>query len=405
MPICDASKPTSQNKTRRLAIILMRQATHLRNNIHIMATFRPTSMLLRHAQARLLMVGSGRMGHIRAKALYGNPRIELCGIVDINIEQAKELSELYRTPLFQSIEEAVSTIEATTHLPLDGVVISTPTPTHMSLITAILKTSVKVKTSVANKLSIFTEKPVDETAPKTSALFQICNDRNVNLCCGYQRRFDSSYQALFHQVNSGAIGSPLAASIFFGDHPVPSRTFLLQGGANIISDCSAHDIDYIRWVLNDEVVSVYATGTSSDDELREANVIDNATMLMKFSRGTNVTLTLSRGANYGYDQRCEVFGTEGMATVNNIAENASELANETGLHRPKWQHSFPQRFETAFANEMNAFVDTLLCGTPWPIVEKDCVEVQRICDAALESCETSQVVHLESGDPLLAAQI
>ncbi len=346
-----------------------------------MTIFRSTSSLLRQSQARILVIGSGRMGHIRAKDLYGNPRIQLCGIVDTNMKQGKTISELYRTPLFASIEEAIA---ATDDSPLDGVVISTPTPTHESLIIE----------AAENNLSIFTEKPADETAEKTSTLFQICNNQNVNLCCGFQRRFDSSYQALFHQVNSGAIGNPLAASIFFGDHPVPSRQFLLQGGANIISDCSAHDVDFIRWVLNDEVVSVYAVGTSSDDELREKNVIDNATMLLKFSRGTNVTLTLSRGANYGYDQRCEVFGTEGMATVNNIAENSSQLANESGLHKPKWQHSFPQRFDAAFAQEMDAFADTLLCGKPWPIKEKDCVEVQRVCDAALESCETSQVIHL-----------
>ena len=92
----------------------------------------------------------------------------------------------------------------------------------------------------------------------------------------------------------GAIGTPLTASIFFGDHPVPSRAFLLQGGGNIISDCSAHDVDYIRWVLKDEVVSVYATGTSSDDELRERGIIDNATMVMKFTRGKLVNIILHK---------------------------------------------------------------------------------------------------------------
>ena len=42
---------------------------------------------------------------------------------------------------------------------------------------------------------------------------------------------------------------------------------------------------YIRWVLQDEVENVYATGTSSDEELRVNGVIDNATMVMKFRRG------------------------------------------------------------------------------------------------------------------------
>mmetsp|Transcript_44165 Transcript_44165/g.79232 ORF Transcript_44165/g.79232 Transcript_44165/m.79232 type:complete len:135 (-) Transcript_44165:264-668(-) len=129
-------------------------------------------------------------------------------------------------------------------------------------------------------------------------------------------------------------------------------------------------------------------------------------MVMKFRRGTVVTLTLSRGANYGYDQRCEVFGTKGLAAVKNQPETSSELADAVGVHRPKWQHSFPQRFEAAFANELNAYADTLLLGTPWPVVEEDCVAVQRVCDAALESCESGEVVRLkmEADDAVVREQ-
>ena len=116
--------------------------------------------------------------------------------------------------------------------------------------------------------------------------------------------------------------------------------------------------------------------------------------------GTVVTLTLSRGANYGYDQRCEVFGTQGLATVKNQHENSSELADDLGIHRPKWQHSFPQRFEAAFANELNAYADTLLLGTQWPVLEEDCVAVQKVCDAALDSCERGEVVHLTEEESL-----
>ena len=214
------------------------------------------------------------------------------------------------------------------------------------------------------------------------------------LCCGFQRRFDPSYLALAEAIRKGEIGTPLTSSIFFGDHPVPSRQFLLQGGGNIISDCSAHDIDYIRWVLGDEVETVYAVGTSSDDELREAGVIDNATVVMKFLKGAVVTLTLSRGANYGYDQRIELFGTHGMASVKNIAESSIELSNPSGIHRSKWQHSFPQRFEVAFWKELDEFADTLLTGKPWSVTEEDCVAVQAVCDAALESCESGRAVNL-----------
>ena len=191
---------------------------------------------------------------------------------------------ILQTSHYQSLNEAITDQQSKTKL--DGIIISTPTPTHASLIT----------TAAQAGISIFTEKPIDETALKVRDLYKVTNDCGVKLCCGFQRRFDPSYLELYNQINNpteaegrdegSGIGVPLTASIFFGDHPIPTRTFLLQGGGNIISDCSAHDVDYIRWILKDEVVSVYATGTSSDDELKENGVIDNATMIMKFSKGT-----------------------------------------------------------------------------------------------------------------------
>jgi myo-inositol 2-dehydrogenase/D-chiro-inositol 1-dehydrogenase len=77
----------------------------------------------------------------------------------------------------------------------------------------------------------------------------------------------------------------VTANLFFADHPCPPKEFLLNGGGNIIMDLAPHDVDYILHTLQDDVVSVYATGTSSTDELAAAGVHDNATMLMKFAKG------------------------------------------------------------------------------------------------------------------------
>ena len=47
-------------------------------------------------RARVILIGSGRMGQIRAKAVYSNPRFELIGIVDSNVDAAMKLAEMYR---------------------------------------------------------------------------------------------------------------------------------------------------------------------------------------------------------------------------------------------------------------------------------------------------------------------
>jgi predicted dehydrogenase len=58
------------------------------------------------------------------------------------------------------------------------------------------------------------------------------------------------------------------------------------------------------------------------------------------------------------------------------------------IHLSKYQHSFPRRFAQAFALEMDAFADAILGNKAWPITEQDCIRVQRIADAAQESCQS-----------------
>ena len=41
--------------------------------------------------------------------------------------------------------------------------------------------------------------------------------------------------------------------------------------------------------------------------------------------GTVVTLFMSRSATYGYDQRCEIFGSKGLVSVNNIHETSTGI--------------------------------------------------------------------------------
>jgi len=107
-----------------------------------------------------------------------------------------------------------------------------------------------------------------------------------------------------------------------------------------------------------------------------------------------VTVFMSRSAAYGYDQRCEIFGTEGMVSVQNLHETGTVLSDAGGVHLSRLPHSFPQRFRQSFANEMEAFADTVIKGTEWPVTADQCVQVQRVADAAQRSSELDQLVYL-----------
>jgi myo-inositol 2-dehydrogenase / D-chiro-inositol 1-dehydrogenase len=112
---------------------------------------------------------------------------------------------------------------------------------------------------------------------------------------------------------------------------------------------------------------------------------------------------MSRAATYGYDQRCEIFGTQGLACVGNPPEHAAQLFNAHGVTMSRLQHSFPQRFEKAFALELDAFANVLLSeentsnsaeNSKWPVTAEQCIHVQQVADAARLSCDTGEVVRL-----------
>jgi predicted dehydrogenase len=46
-------------------------------------------------RAKVVVVGGGRMGHIRSSLIYANPRFELCGIVDVNVQGASALADMF----------------------------------------------------------------------------------------------------------------------------------------------------------------------------------------------------------------------------------------------------------------------------------------------------------------------
>jgi myo-inositol 2-dehydrogenase/D-chiro-inositol 1-dehydrogenase len=360
-------------------------------------------------RARIVLVGSGRMGQIRGSLMYSNPKFDMIGVCDVNTLGAQSLGEKYSAASFTSLQEAIDHFGVRGHseeyyeqvgasggasvlvsssggessTPIDGIVLCAPTFTHDDVI----------QEAADYGLPIFVEKPVDETADKIEKLFDICESSGAKLCCGFQRRFDESYVAVAEAVRQGTIGNAISANIFFADHPCPPTEFLLTGG-DIFMDLCAHDVDYIRNALNDEVSSVYATGSSSTDELKEVGVFDNATMVMTFKKGTVVTLTMSRSAQYGYDQRVEIFGTDGLVSVGNQHTNSSIIATNNGFIQPKLKHSFPERFNQAFNSELDAFANTVLLNTEWPVSREDCINVQKVADAAKRSSQENRVVHL-----------
>ena len=74
---------------------------------------------------RLAILGTGRMGRIRAQHIFASPRFEISAVVDVNLAAAEKLAKEFRVANFGTSLEGVE---------YDGLVVSTPTFTHLSAI-------------------------------------------------------------------------------------------------------------------------------------------------------------------------------------------------------------------------------------------------------------------------------
>ena len=170
-------------------------------------------------QARVCLLGGGRMGQLRAPILYANPRLALACVADVSAAAGTALAAKYPGTEFRDATDLEAALRGAR---CDALWVSTPTFTHGGAVRAAVAAGVKF---------VFMEKPVDEGPEGVKALFALCRAEGVQLCCGFQRRFDPSYRAVQEAVKGGRVGKPEMVRVMFADHPAPPMDFLLKGGA------------------------------------------------------------------------------------------------------------------------------------------------------------------------------
>jgi predicted dehydrogenase len=84
-------------------------------------------------------------------------------------------------------------------------------------------------------------------------------------------------------------------------------------------------------------------------------------VLLKFKNGALGTIDNSRRAVYGYDQRVEVFGSEGCAAAGNKIPTEVTLhnADSTMSDKPLYFFFFLERYEEAYLAEMRESINCI----------------------------------------------
>jgi len=137
-------------------------------------------------------------------------------------------------------------------------------------------------------------------------------------------------------------------------------------------DMTIHDFDMARFLIGGEVVEIYAVGgVMVDPQIGETGDIDTAIITLRFENGVIGTIDNSRKAVYGYDQRVEVFGSEGVVVISNNTPDTAVVSNASGIHAPLPLFFFIERYTEAYVAEMKEFVECIQQDTTPPVTGID----------------------------------
>jgi len=113
---------------------------------------------------------------------------------------------------------------------------------------------------------------------------------------------------------------------------------------------------------------------------------------LRYPSGAVANIDLSRKACYGYDQRIEVLGDKGMVQAQNKQPTTVIHSTDQGVNSDPNCYSFPQRYEHAYALELEHFVEVILGKAEPKLSHTDARNVAIIADAAEESVRSGRKV-------------
>ena len=326
---------------------------------------------------KLAILGAGRIGQVHAKAIAGNETAELAAVFDPLHDAALAVTERFGGKI-ADIDTIVN--DAT----IDAVILCTPTDMHAD----------QIELFAQNGKAIFCEKPIDLDAARVRTCLTIVQQTNATLMVGFNRRYDAHFMALKAAIANGQIGRPEMGVITSRDPAAPPAEYIRRSGG-IFRDMMIHDIDMAVFLMGDLPVSVMATGgVLTDPEIAQLDDYDSATAILKWADGRQVSISNSRRAVYGYDQRIEIHGSEGMVQANNERPVNIETATVQGYQRAPLHDFFMTRYVEAYANEIDAFIHAISKGDTTIPSGRDGLNALLIADGALESAKTGKAVPL-----------
>ena len=219
---------------------------------------------------KLLLAGTGLIGHRHMQHILEHPDLELVGIIDPLITDAK----IEGVTTYSSLSDVNKLA--------DGIILATPTETHADLTIQSLEMG----------LHVLVEKPVAATLLEADKMIRASEKTGLSILVGHHRRHHPLVNETINIIKSGKIGRPVAASLMWLMRKQDEYFDVewrkgIDGGP--IKQNLIHDVDTLRAFFG-EIISVVGSGTNI---VRNAKRHENGGVVLGFDTGMVATITFS----------------------------------------------------------------------------------------------------------------
>ena len=317
------------------------------------------------------MVGSGRIGTIRARQALTHPAVKFVGVSDCVPAHAESLAGKVGAHFHTGDNYAVMARPE-----VDAVIVSTAEGEHMRPILQAIELGKPV----------LVEKPIALSVADADRIIEASEKAGVEVRVGYSRRFkDLRWMLAKEQIAQGRMGKVTGISARLYNNRANGIAIMTRDReATPVVDALTYYVDIVNWLLEGATpVEIVARGQKGVLAAAGFDVDDINFAIVTYSDGTVANFTVSyalpeKFPALGHATRFEMLGTEGVLIVDDDHTDQLMYTNKGIPHVYLPGHEVNMvflnsgtpgdwalgEFHGALANETRAWLDHLVTGKP-----------------------------------------
>jgi myo-inositol 2-dehydrogenase/D-chiro-inositol 1-dehydrogenase len=258
---------------------------------------------------------------------------------------------------------------------VDAVIVASPAGTHEAFAVACIE---------AGK-PVLCEKPLAATLEASRRVLdaELAVGRRL-VQVGFMRRFDPGYADMKTKLDAGLVGRPVLLHCAHRNPVVPPSF----GSEMIITDTVVHEMDTVRWLLDQEIVRTTVFTPRPTSHAAEG-VRDPQFVIFETEDGVLADVEAFVNAQYAYDIRCEVVGEFGTIS---LPPAATVLVRQERRDAAELPDRFQERFGAAYVNELQAWVAAIAKGRATGPSAWDGYAAAAVSEATVEALRSGRAV-------------